>query len=799
MRRNGGVVALAAINGPGAFKARFPGDDMAKKKRKAKSKAKAKKGLRTRIVRRRAAASLVLKRRAAPKARAKRAGAPKRKKVLRAYSLRPNKAAKTAPKAAPKTKAKAKASAEVKAAKAAKASAARTGDEKKMWAAHHREVRAVKAYKALAAKTPQFRKVKKSAKVRVAYGAFKRYRSPKLGLTYGYLTPKGRVRKIPAWAYAGAPSASAFSHGAKYDGAKKRIASIRTKVSERVAKRFNAQTAKQKKAFEALLIKQANELAKIKEGRSIMAPNKRKKKSKGARKAKSSARRKRSASKRRVVFASKRRTVTRRKKRGKGKLTKGSFLIQHTFRRGNRIKRKRYTLKYKAKRGAKGRLHFTPPGAGRSRKRQRQYNFTANRKRRHSVRRRHAFRRNGAFSPFLSAIKTGAPVLGGFAAHRVLTGLAVSAVGTMLPIPEGYKVPVIGLAVAILGSIGAKMAVRGQTGDLLGVGMAVSTLHQAVMAGLRMAGQEGAASYLAGIPTQRTTAYGAYELVGGMSGFGALPYSQALAGNPFAARGNYLAVPSLGALPYSQAAAGYGAYPEQAAAGYGAYPEQAAAGYGSYELSEGGVTLNGIGTSDAEVERALDVADRQGSVGFGADTVGRDNIMIPDGAINPITTGGELPNTAGIFAANNLGVSFLGTPPAGPVRTRSTRRAHGVSHSADPRRRHTGERPVYQALSTSPKAHPHGQVDQHSRARAATLQGFLDPHRRPRRRPGPGAAGSVRLEQQPEGDRRHQSPVGRASPLRQLHDRARASRADLGARGQHPHPAERREPRHPVG
>jgi colicin import membrane protein len=682
MRPNGGVVALAAINGPGAY-ARHLGESMAKKRpaRKPKSKSRPKSGLRARVVKTRGGGARILfaKKKSAPKSRAKRASA--KKPAARRAAKRPS----------TKRKTKRKSAVGVMFRKNAKRKKKAMSAEDKALLKHRRLVRQEASYKKRASKTPQYRTVtkKKKVKARVAYGPYRRYRSPKLGMTYGYQTPKGKVRKIPAWAIAGAPSASAYAAGAKYDAAKERFKRLRMAVGGKVGKKFDLQLKRQKAALEKLAKAQARELNKIAEGKSIMAPNRRRKRKKGKRKAsrakrpvarrtkkrsmrrsgrrKTAAKRRPAARRRRRTLYSRRRTVTRRKKRGKGKLTRGSFKIQHTFRRGRRVKTKRYTLKYKAKRGARGRLLFVPPGAGRSRKRQRKYSFTANGRKRkysHSLRRRKSFRRNGTFSPFMDALKMGAPVLGGLAGHRVITGLLASAVASYLPIPEAFKVPAVGVAVAILGSLAAKAAVKGQAGQLIGVGMAVSSLHQLVMAGLNAAGQQGAASYLAGIPTQRTTSYGmgAYELIGGggMSGFGSV----------WAARGNYLDVPSLGALPYSQAAAGYGAlpysqaaagygaFPEQAAAGYGAYPEQAAAGYGSYELTEGGVTLNGIGTSDAEIERALDVGDRQASVGFGDDTVGRTNITNPDGAYAPVSGGGQLPMVDGNFGGNVFGVGF---------------------------------------------------------------------------------------------------------------------------------------------
>ena len=70
------------------------------------------------------------------------------------------------------------------------------------------------------------------------------------------------------------------------------------------------------------------------------------------------------------------------------------------------------------------------------------------------------------------------------------------------------------------------------------------------------------------------------------------------------------------------------------------------------------MTLNGVGTTDAEIERALDVGDRMASVGFGDDTVGKMNITDPDGAFAPVGPGQGLPLVDGNFGSNVFGVSF---------------------------------------------------------------------------------------------------------------------------------------------
>lgn len=356
----------------------------------------------------------------------------------------------------------------------------------------------------------------------------------------------------------------------------------------------------------------------------------------------------------------------------KASITRGRITVIRSFtRKGKNKQRKLASYAYKGRRGYKGVVSVAMPGKrGSMLGRKATVPFKANGRRR-GVSRRRGFRRNGTFAPILAAFKTGAPAFGGFAVHRVLTGVIAEYAGSYLPVPEGAKVPVVSVLVAALGSVAAAALIKGPAGALVIAGMGLSTLSQLAMAGLRAAGQEGAASAIAGIPTGAITSYGAYELVpngvSGYGGFGALPYAQALAGmgalpyaqalagtNPYAARGDYLDAPALG----------MGAYPEQALAA--AYPEQAAAGYGSYELTPEGGVLNGIGTDAASIEHALNQADRGGAVqgysgfgGFGADSIGRESILIPDGVQSAVSATPELPMTAGNFSGNVFGVGFL--------------------------------------------------------------------------------------------------------------------------------------------
>jgi hypothetical protein len=464
----------------------------------------------------------------------------------------------------------------------------------------------------------------------------------------------------------------------KSKGARKRKSSKRRSYRSNKRKGFRANKRSMRKKNKARRGKKKSARRSSKRAyrankKSRRGSSKRSKRSKrGSRRAsKRTSFRKNGSSKRRSRRASKR-GYRRNGRARKASITRGRITVIRSFtRKGKNKQRKLASYAYKGRRGYKGVVSVAMPGKrGSMLGRKATVPFKANGRRR-GVSRRRGFRRNGTFAPILAAFKTGAPAFGGFAAHRVLTGVIAEYAGSYLPVPEGAKVPVVSVLVAALGSVAAAALIKGPAGALVIAGMGLSTLSQLAMAGLRAAGQEGAASAIAGIPTGAITSYGAYELVpngvSGYGGFGALPYAQALAGmgalpyaqalagtNPYAARGNYLDAPALG----------MGAYPEQALAA--AYPEQAAAGYGSYELTPEGGVLNGIGTDAASIEHALNQADRGGAVqgysgfgGFGADSIGRESILIPDGVQSAVSATPELPMTAGNFSGNVFGVGFL--------------------------------------------------------------------------------------------------------------------------------------------
>jgi len=495
---------------------------------------------------------------------------------------------------------------------------------------------------------------------------------------------RGREKKVAPVAK-GTPMAK---RSKKSKGARKRKASKRRSYRSNKRKSFRAnkrsfrkknkarrskkatRRRSSKRAYRANKSRRANKRARKSSKRARRSSKRARKSFRPNRARRSSKRRSRKSSKRGFrrngapALTSGRSSRGRKGRARKPSITRGRITVLRSFyRKGKHKQRKLASYGYKGRRGFTGAVGVMLPSKRGSMQTKRATKFKANGRRR-GVSRRRGFRRNGAFAPILAAFKTGMPAFGGFAGHRVLTGVIAEYAGSYLPIPEAAKVPVVSVLVAALGSIAAAAAIKGPAGPLVIAGIGLSTLSQLAMAALRAAGQDGAASAIAGIPTGTITAYGAYELVPqGVAGlgalpyaqalaaFGALPYAQALAGpNPYAARGNYVDAPSLG----------MGAYPEQALAA--AYPEQAAAGYGAYELTPEGGVLNGIGTDAASIEQALNQADRGGAVhgfgGFGADSIGRESILIPDGVQSAVTATPELPMVAGNFAGNVFGVGY---------------------------------------------------------------------------------------------------------------------------------------------
>lgn len=223
------------------------------------------------------------------------------------------------------------------------------------------------------------------------------------------------------------------------------------------------------------------------------------------------------------------------------------------------------------------RRHAAPNRRRRHAKRNQMY--SANRRRRH-------YRRNpDVMAQLKSAFKAGAVISLGFLAHRALSYVvSEKLLSGVTAVPADWRGVVGGALMAVAGIPLAAMAAPKQASQI-GTGIAVSFLHQLLVAVLKKAGQPDMAGYLAGYPDEEGKAYrslagyGAYELMP-QSGYGAY---ELMPQSGYGAYDYYNQYSGFGE-PITQAAAGYGAAPmiTQAAAGYGAAPylTQAAAGYG---------------------------------------------------------------------------------------------------------------------------------------------------------------------------------------------------------------------------
>jgi len=435
--------------------------------------------------------------------------------------------------------------AQVAAAKARKASAAAkrkaSAAKKRERAAARRakartpEARARRARKRAKARWPKqtvtSRRRGKRKSTRVAYGPYKRARKGRKRLSYMTRGRGRRLRKIPAWAVAGAISAKEYKTSAAYDAAKARIARRRKAAA-----------------------------ARAEAGRDPFTPNS------GAKKMKSKKRRgKKGSRKAGRRKSSHRKTKRKTARRGRRKSTKARRSGSHkkkrkSARRGRRTRRVRrlkrglYAVpnrRRKSRRKNRSRSHKLSP----NRKRRSRRKLRANRKHRRSHRRLHANRkrsrkalprrvgrrkvhrlkrgmylvknrrymRNGFAGDMVHLAKTGTLIVVGFFAHKALTKVAVDLLtdttkgtfaGMALVDSAGapsfiatWQKPVTGLVVAGVGIAGLSMVKVGkpEARMAVGAGLMVSFLESLVKAALTAANQPKALSYLEGY--SNSTAY----------------------------------------------------------------------------------------------------------------------------------------------------------------------------------------------------------------------------------------------------------------------------------------------------
>ena len=336
----------------------------------------------------------------------------------------------------------------------------------------------------------------KKKRVRVAYGPYRRatLSHPRRGgRVLSYMTRRGgKLRKIPAWAIAGAISPKDYKTEAAYQKAKDRIAKRRKSAAARVERGMDAFTPNS--------------------GAGHMNENKKKR-----RKKKKAASRKAGGKRRRT--AKKRRTVKRRRPSKKRRSTKA----RRTTKKRRSVKRRRST---KARRTTKRRRSTK---ARRTVKRRR--SPVARRVGRRKVRRlkrglyfvsnRGKYLKNGFAGDLKTLLKTGALVLVGFFAHKALTGALVKALtsvdgkfaGMAMANEKGptiiaqWQKPLTGAVVGAAGIAGLSMVpVKAEMRMAVGAGIMVSFLESLVRTALGVANQTQVLSYLDGY--SNSPAYG---------------------------------------------------------------------------------------------------------------------------------------------------------------------------------------------------------------------------------------------------------------------------------------------------
>ena len=342
----------------------------------------------------------------------------------------------------------------------------------------------------------------KKKRVRVAYGPYRRatLSHPRRGgRVLSYMTRRGgKLRKIPAWAIAGAISPKDYKTEAAYQKAKDRIAKRRKSAAARVERGMDAFTPNS--------------------GAGHMNENKKKR-----RKKKKAASRKAGGKRRRT--AKKRRTVKRRRPSKKRRSTKA----RRTTKKRRSVKRRRST---KARRTTKRRRSTKARRTvKRRRSTKRRRSPVARRVGRRKVRRlkrglyfvsnRGKYLKNGFAGDLKTLLKTGALVLVGFFAHKALTGALVKALtsvdgkfaGMAMANEKGptiiaqWQKPLTGAVVGAAGIAGLSMVpVKAETRMAVGAGIMVSFLESLVRTALGVANQTQVLSYLDGY--SNSPAYG---------------------------------------------------------------------------------------------------------------------------------------------------------------------------------------------------------------------------------------------------------------------------------------------------
>lgn len=475
-----------------------------------------------------------------------------------------------------------------------------------------------------------------------------------------YLTrgKKGRTRRMSTHAILGYPTSAALKKAMK-KGSKslgRRMESVRRKRSSAAA-RASKQILEGRGLYSMFTPNRAGGDVVSYEEWKKMKPNKaaKKRKKKTARRGK---RRQTAAQKRASLrnLAKARRARksggTKRRRKGarrskRGKLTKAqrrAISIRNLAkarrakagkkggarkRRRKATRRKSVTIRMVANKRRSGRRKATRKRRRRSGLRSRSVTLYASNRRR-----RRSYRRNFGLGNFVqslkSAVKIGAVAAVGFGLHRTLTRLLDQYALSRVPQLQTGKLaevrPMLAGALVIMGGNALVSKLAPRYAGVIGGGMAVSFMVDAIVRVLTMVGQPNIAGYFSG-----------YADAGGRAYSGLSSYYNYHPGETFNGYGEFYQ-PMNGMGQLEQAAAGYGQL-QQAAAGYG-YPalQQAAAGIGEYtaygaqaigEYEE--TPYSGYGAEPhlelapnlSEAEQALTIAEAAAGLGSYGDIPGR--------------------------------------------------------------------------------------------------------------------------------------------------------------------------------
>lgn len=487
-----------------------------------------------------------------------------------------------------------------------------------------------------------------------------------------YLTrgKKGRVRRMSTYAILGYPTSAAMKKALK-KGSKslgRRMESVRRKRASAAA-RASKQILEGRGLYSMFTPNRAGgDVVSYEEWKGMKPNKKRKKKTarRGKRRQTAAQRRAslrnlakgRRARKSKSASPKRRRKGARRSKRGKLTKAQRRAISIRNLKKAHRAARKGTSKRRRRRAVKRGRKSVTIRMV--ANKRRRRKGSTRRRRRTGlrtrsvtlyaSNRRRRGYRRNFSLGGFVQslkgAVKIGIVAAVGFGAHRTLTRLLDQYALSKVPQLQTGKLaeirPMLAGALVIMGGNALVSKLAPRYAGVIGGGMAVSFMVDAIVRVLTMVGQPNIAGYFSG-----------YADAGGRAYSGLGSYYNYRPGETFNGYGEFYEPMSGFGAHLEQAAAGYGQL-QQAAAGYPAL-QQAAAGVGEYtaygaqaigEYEE--TPYSGYGNSPhvelapnlSEAEQALTIAEAAAGLGSYGDLPGRMTV-------EPMTVGSAVPDEPG--------------------------------------------------------------------------------------------------------------------------------------------------------